>query len=45
MGERVAEPQQIPTESFDDNGEPNEDPRWKPFFRFQEWLKETFPLA
>jgi Gly-Xaa carboxypeptidase len=36
---------QIPTESFDDNGEPNEDPRWKPFFDFQKWLKQTFPLA
>lgn len=37
--------QQIPTQSFDDNGEPNEDPRWKPFFDFQKWLKDTFPLA
>ncbi|WVQ69845.1 uncharacterized protein L199_008066 [Kwoniella botswanensis] len=36
---------QIPTESFDDNGEPNEDPRWKPFFDFQAWLEDTFPLA
>ncbi|KAK8869586.1 hypothetical protein IAR55_000153 [Kwoniella newhampshirensis] len=36
---------QIPTESFDDNGEPNEDPRWGPFFDFQEWLKKSFPLA
>ncbi|WRT67354.1 uncharacterized protein IL334_004325 [Kwoniella shivajii] len=36
---------QIPTESFDDNGEPNEDPRWAPFFDFQKWLKDTFPLA
>ncbi|WWC89786.1 uncharacterized protein L201_004712 [Kwoniella dendrophila CBS 6074] len=36
---------QIPTESFDDNGEADEDPRWKPFFQFQNWLKNTFPLA
>ncbi|WVQ78467.1 hypothetical protein IAT38_000553 [Cryptococcus sp. DSM 104549] len=36
---------QIPTESFDDNGEPNEDPRWKPFFDFQKWLRATYPLA
>ncbi|WVR05361.1 hypothetical protein IAU60_002375 [Kwoniella sp. DSM 27419] len=35
----------IPTQSYDDNGEPNEDPRWKPFFDFQQWLKDTFPLA
>ncbi|WWC60883.1 uncharacterized protein I303_103459 [Kwoniella dejecticola CBS 10117] len=36
---------QIPTESFDDNGEPNEDPRWAPFFDFQAYLEDTFPLA
>ncbi|GFZ45802.1 hypothetical protein JCM24511_03532 [Saitozyma sp. JCM 24511] len=31
--------------SFDDNGEPLEDPRWGPFFDFQKWLKTAFPLA
>ena len=36
---------QIPTESFDDNGEPEEDPRWQPFVDFQKWLIDTFPLA
>ncbi|ORY29955.1 carboxypeptidase s precursor [Naematelia encephala] len=36
---------QIPTESFDDNGEPKEDPRWAPFVDFQKWLQATFPLA
>ncbi|KAL1411027.1 hypothetical protein Q8F55_001974 [Vanrija albida] len=36
---------QIPTESFDDNGEPDEDPRWKPFFHFQKWLGSAFPTA
>lgn len=37
--------QRIPTQSYDDNGEPHEDLRWKPFFKFQDWLKETYPLA
>lgn len=37
--------QRIPTQSYDDNGEPHEDPRWEPFFKFQDWLKETYPLA
>lgn len=36
---------QIPTESFDDNGEPDEDPRWQPFFHFQKWLGSAFPTA
>ncbi|TYJ51654.1 hypothetical protein B9479_007759 [Cryptococcus floricola] len=35
----------IPTQSFDDNGEPNEDPRWEPFFEFQKWLKKTYPFV
>ncbi|KAL7424246.1 hypothetical protein Q5752_001832 [Cryptotrichosporon argae] len=35
----------IPTQSFDDNGEPNEDPRWAPFFDFQKWLEKSFPTA
>ncbi|ORX33794.1 carboxypeptidase s precursor [Kockovaella imperatae] len=36
---------QIPTQSYDDNGEPGEDERWAPFFDFQKWLNTTFPLA
>ncbi|ORY30167.1 putative carboxypeptidase s precursor [Naematelia encephala] len=36
---------QIPTESFDDNGDPEDDPRWKPFVDFQGWLKKSFPLV
>jgi Gly-Xaa carboxypeptidase len=36
---------QIPTESFDDNGEPLEDARWGPFFDFQKWIAKSFPLA
>ncbi|KAI9637962.1 carboxypeptidase s precursor [Dioszegia hungarica] len=43
--DRFARAVQIPTQSYDDNGEPNEDPRWKPFFDFQTYLKDTFPLA
>lgn len=35
----------IPTQSYDDNGEPGEDGRWAPFFKFQDWLKESFPAA
>jgi hypothetical protein len=37
--------QRIPTESFDDNGEPSEDPRWAPFRVFQDWMKDTFSQA
>ena len=36
---------QIPTESFDDMGEVEEDPRWDVFVPFQEYLKKTFPLV
>lgn len=35
----------IPTQSYDDNGEPGEDPRWAPFTEFQEWLEGAFPTA
>jgi hypothetical protein len=35
----------IPTQSYDDNGEPGEDPRWEPFEEFKKWLEESFPLA
>ncbi|AAW41637.1 hypothetical protein CNBB1280 [Cryptococcus deneoformans B-3501A] len=43
--EHYAQAVRIPTQSYDDNEEPDEDPRWKPFFIFQDWLKETYPLA
>lgn len=36
---------QIPTQSYDDNGEPEEDPRWAPFKDFQDWLQGAFPTA
>ncbi|OCF45385.1 Gly-Xaa carboxypeptidase [Kwoniella heveanensis CBS 569] len=43
--ELYAQAVRIPTESFDDNGEPKADPRWAPFYDFQTWLKDSFPLA
>ena len=33
-----------PTESFDDNGDVDDDPRWKTFDRFHDTLKDLFPL-
>lgn len=36
---------QIPTQSYDDNGDPEEDERWAPFKDFQNWMKDTFPTA
>jgi Gly-Xaa carboxypeptidase len=36
---------QIPTESFDDMGKVNEDPRWDIFIEFHDYLKKTFPLV
>lgn len=37
--------QQIPTQSYDDNGEPGDDTRWEPFRIFQGWLKSAYPLV
>ncbi|ORY31765.1 carboxypeptidase s precursor [Naematelia encephala] len=42
--ERLSQAVQIPTETFDDNGDPSDDARWKPCFDFLHWLKQTFPL-
>lgn len=36
---------EIPTESYDDFGEVGEDSRYEIMFKFQEYLKETFPLV
>lgn len=33
----------IPTEAFDDMKAVGEDPRWEVFFKFEEFLKTTFP--
>ena len=35
----------IPTESLDDLGAVGEDPRWKVFSKFEEYLKDTFPAV
>ena len=40
-----ADHERIPTQSYDDNGEPGEDERWAPFYDFQKWLRDSFPLA
>ena len=41
--ERLAAAINIPTESYDDNGDVDEDPRWEPFGRLHEVLEEMFP--
>lgn len=33
------------TQSYDDNGEPGEDPRWEPFHDFLDWWRDAFPTA
>lgn len=33
------------TQSYDDNGEPGEDPRWEPFHDFLRWWRDAFPVA
>ncbi|CAK9784507.1 carboxypeptidase S [Cutaneotrichosporon oleaginosum] len=35
----------IPTQSYDDNGDPGVDPRWAPFHDFIDWLGGAFPTA
>ncbi len=42
--ERLSAAVRCPTESFDDNGDVDVDPRWKTFDRFHEVLKDLFPL-
>ena len=42
--ERLSAAVKCPTESFDDNGDVDVDPRWKPFDKFHEVLKDLFPL-
>ena len=43
--ERLAEAVAVPTESFDDNGDVDEDPRWATFDRFHNVLERTFMLV
>jgi Gly-Xaa carboxypeptidase len=35
----------VPTVSYDDNGDVGKDKRWKPFYRFHEVLEDLFPLV
>lgn len=36
---------QIPTMSFDDNGEPGDDPRWEVFYDLAAYLEKSYPLV
>ncbi|KAJ4362255.1 hypothetical protein N0V83_010348 [Neocucurbitaria cava] len=42
--QRLSAAVKVPTESFDDNGEVDEDPRWSTFDEFHAVLEELFPL-
>ncbi|KAI1137766.1 putative vacuolar carboxypeptidase Cps1 [Hypoxylon sp. FL0543] len=42
---RLSEAVHVPTESYDDNGDVNEDPRWETFSEFHRVLERLFPLA
>ncbi|KAI1386732.1 carboxypeptidase S [Hypoxylon trugodes] len=42
---RLSEAVQVPTESFDDNGEVDEDSRWETFQEFHQVLEKLFPLT
>ena len=43
--ERLSAAVKAPTESFDDNGEVDEDPRWETFDTFHAILESLFPLV
>ena len=43
--ERLSAAVKCPTESFDDNGDVDEDPRWRTFDSFHDTLKDLFPLV
>ena len=42
--ERLSAAVKCPTESFDDNGDVDEDPRWRTFDGFHDTLKDLFPF-
>lgn len=42
--ERLSAAVNCPTESFDDNGDVDDDPRWGTFDNFHDTLKDLFPL-
>jgi Gly-Xaa carboxypeptidase len=35
----------VPTVSYDDNGDVGEDKRWEPFYKFHDVLEDLFPLT
>ncbi|KAI1779138.1 carboxypeptidase S [Hypoxylon cercidicola] len=43
--ERLSAAVRVPTESYDDNGDVDEDPRWATFQDFHEVLEQLFPLV
>jgi len=43
--ERLTSAVRVPTESYDDNGGVDEDPRWATFGDFHDVLKRLFPLV
>jgi len=43
--ERLSKAVNVPTVSWDDNGDVNQDTRWEPFFTFHDVLEDTFPLV
>jgi Gly-Xaa carboxypeptidase len=42
---RLTHAVQHATVMYDDMGPPAEDSRWKPFARFHDYLRETYPLV
>ncbi|ORY25047.1 hypothetical protein BCR39DRAFT_566413 [Naematelia encephala] len=45
LDELISTEQRIRTESFDDNGKPDEDPRFDTFPAFHKWLHDAFPVV
>ncbi|KAI2624216.1 carboxypeptidase S [Hypoxylon sp. NC1633] len=43
--ERLSAAVRVPTESYDDNGDVDEDPRWETFGDFHRVLEQLFPLV
>ncbi|KAI0841219.1 carboxypeptidase S [Hypoxylon sp. FL0890] len=42
---RLSAAVRVPTESYDDNGDVDEDPRWETFDKFHQVLEQLFPLV
>lgn len=43
--QRLSAAVKVPTESYDDNGDVDEDPRWETFQTFHNVLEQLFPLV